>query len=439
MTGIEESNPRAAGLEDGVKRLHVSARRFALNVLMGAVFGLGAAAYAAYADDPDPADDAPEAASDAQSATGEEDKGTQDAGVAGDSVDATADTETAADAADDAIPTDTVLDPTRTAWDVVEFEDDGDNQEDVAQPGKDGIGNPEDMPTVRPHKAAAKKPGTGADEGDFLQSAGGRPVPDRGAPWQAEIYGPFPVERFKPESRAGKALWQLQHYCGGSLIEDDWVLTAAHCIDQDMVNVGYRVRLGAEDISKDMGMTFKIDRIVRHANYDTERRLTPPNMYANDIALVHIVQDGKQRQRDPSQVRKIPLDEGPPVAAGLEVTGTGWGKTLPVEGNSPNAVLLKVDLKVLGQEECANLPGYNATKIHSKVFCARNPQRSTCQGDSGGPIIFTNGVATLVGIISWGKKRCSGNGQPGVYTRVSSYIDWIERAKKLDPKKNSLP
>jgi hypothetical protein len=85
------------------------------------------------------------------------------------------------------------------------------------------------------------------------------------------------------------------------------------------------------------------------------------------------------------------------------------------------------------------LPGYGPEKIQGKVFCAANPQRSTCQGDSGGPIILTNGAPTLVGIISWGKKRCTGDGQPGVYTRVESFLDWISQAMKLDPKKNALP
>src|SRR6185295_7702404 len=111
-----------------------------------------------------------------------------------------------------------------------------------------------------------------------------------------------------------------------ALIANDWVLTAAHCIDEGMVKAGYRVRLGATDISRNEGKNYQIDRIVRHSQYDQKTLpAPPPNMYSNDIALIHIVDDAKAGPRDPAKIRPIPLFEGK-VVPGAEVTGTGWGK-----------------------------------------------------------------------------------------------------------------
>jgi secreted trypsin-like serine protease len=161
-------------------------------------------------------------------------------------------------------------------------------------------------------------------------------------------------------------------------------------------------------------------------------------MYANDIALVHIVEDVRQPPRDPARVRAIPVYERP-VPAGAEVTGTGWGKTEAVEGHAPSAILMKVDLRVMDTQRCQQLPGYGPQKIHGRVICAAHPERSTCQGDSGGAITLTNGAPTVVGVVSWGKKRCAGDGQPGAYTRVESFLGWIRQALALDPSRNALP
>jgi len=111
-----------------------------------------------------------------------------------------------------------------------------------------------------------------------------------GAPWQAELYSNFTGWTGKDLKRPQYA---REERCGGSLIASGWVLTAAHCIDQDQVDRGWRVRLGTLD-ARDGGVTYRIDRLVTHPNYRPETKDGPP---LNDLALVHFVAD---QQTDPA-------------------------------------------------------------------------------------------------------------------------------------------
>ena len=234
------------------------------------------------------------------------------------------------------------------------------------------------------------------------------------APWQAQIYSNF--KDWTPEELKTWRPWERAHHCGGSLIATDWVLTAAHCVNEQQVARHYRVRLGTENISDGTGITYRIDRIVRHPRYD-------PDSGLNDIELVHFVPDEQtSRERALRPISTIRLhgtraSDGR-IGVGEPVTVVGWGQLEEQQKEHYSPVLMYADMPTV---QCTAQPATRAW------LCAGEDGKDACRGDSGGPLIRTYGEPVLVGIVSWGK-GCGRSGEPGFYVRVDQYLDWIKKS-----------
>jgi secreted trypsin-like serine protease len=246
------------------------------------------------------------------------------------------------------------------------------------------------------------------------------------APWQVQIYSNF--KNWTPEELKTWRPWERAHHCGGSLIAANWVLTAAHCVSQEQVDRDYRVRLGTERIDDGTGVTYRIDRIVRHARYD-------PASGLNDIELVHFVADAETKREQPvrpiSTIRLFgtkATDRS--IGLGVPVTVTGWGQVEEKRKEKYSPVLMVGDLPTV---PCKVRPATDAW------LCAGEHGPDACRGDSGGPLILTYGEPVLVGIVSWGK-GCGRPNEPGYYVRIdrNHYLDWIRRAMAAPASVNSV-
>jgi len=324
------------------------------------------------------------------------------------------------------------------------------------------LSSPGKVPTIRV-AAPAKRTGQAdqhqatTDDGRIF---GGARVSKGFAHWQVEIYRDFAQQDWDyhvATTHDTRPKWLLQHHCGGALIADDWVLTAAHCVlvvdpakqasmmragfkqlrtaiavskenhislaqcvQADQVDPEFRVRLGAEVISHEEGITYKIDCVVPHPDF------SPASFYHNDIALLHLAADRAQPPRDPAKIQLIKLHTRSAPDRGTSVTVTGWGKNRPVPGHAPSAVLMQTALQINDGQYCARRLRVKPELVDDNVLCAGAAAQKTCLGDSGGPVVLTEGRPYyLVGIVSWGAADCKGDAAPGVYTRVGAYADWI--------------
>jgi secreted trypsin-like serine protease len=266
-----------------------------------------------------------------------------------------------------------------------------------------------------------------AEDIDTDMIVGGQPAEEGKYPWQVRLYSSM-------DDQIG--------FCGGSIIGDQWILTAGHCVlDTEAVVVGYG--------SIDRTQTKKIPsaKIIVHPAYLAGEKA--------DIALIKLAKPIPNAAAislaDPAQERRF-------MPAGAKVTVTGWGaiwdfpafenavqvmagrsalserKLLTDEELQAPRKLHEVDVEVIDGNECKTVYQslqVSAFTIGDTEICATGPSggKDSCFGDSGGPLVVAADNErgfTQVGIVSWGP-QCGNPLYPGVYTRVSSFADWVKQ------------
>ncbi len=241
-----------------------------------------------------------------------------------------------------------------------------------------------------------------ADDGPSTRVVGGANADRAATPWFLQ---------FTPVTNGGGSL------CGATAINSVWAVTAAHCVDtaDGKAKVG-KSYVQVNPTSRSVGTRYYVDKILVHPGYKRTSRLQ-----LNDVALL------RMKKRMPTRALSLNTSRSAP---GLNATETvyGFGERISGDYDSRASHLQQGVVQDLAGPNGATCGAYGGDYRGAYEICAGLPAGGidACQGDSGGPLVATvGGARRLVGIVSTGT-GCALANYPGIYTRISTYENWIK-------------
>ncbi|KAK9747224.1 Trypsin [Popillia japonica] len=206
------------------------------------------------------------------------------------------------------------------------------------------------------------------------------------------------------------------HYCGASIIDTHWILTAAHCFAKDEDPNKFSIRVGSTQHSSG-GHMYKVFRqnIHIHKRYRQNGD--------NDVAAIYIEEPLLSKNGIEKPIKLLPANKTIPV--GVVALVSGWGLIKPKNRNAAD-LLQGAEVPIIDTDDCKEM--YSDYTITNTMICAGYEEGGidACQGDSGGPLALND---VLIGIVSWGV-GCAEPGHVGVYTNIAKVRNWIFETTK---------